>query len=465
MISLLPNPKKNIENVKKISLEYAFKLFLCLFLFLLPWQTIWIYREPFINGVKWEYGVLGYYGTEVLLWLSVIFFILWYAKKLRVRLQTSDFRLRPTKDRLFILSVLIFLIYVFISSIWAVDGELARQQAFRIMEAFLLFFMLYLGPLSFRSAIKWFVAGAVLPAILGIWQFFTQSTFSSPLLGLALHEVSQAGTSIISGPEIGRWLRAYGPFNHPNVFGGYLVVFVTVLLVSGANTQPPPDLPFRKGEILGKKALSLTSYLLCITALFLTFSRSAWLAFAVLISIYLFTTWREKNKQNISIILGTLLLLFSLTAIFLPLVQNRFSQNSKHEVQSVSERVDGYVQATNLLKKDPWWGVGAGNYTAELINQYPDVPTWAHQPAHNVFLLVLVELGLVGLFLILVIIYFFVRQQSLMTKNPYFLYLTSYILLLLFDHYLYSSYVGLMLTAILFGLFSRYLLSKGVRQE
>ncbi|PIZ95595.1 MAG: hypothetical protein COX81_00475 [Candidatus Magasanikbacteria bacterium CG_4_10_14_0_2_um_filter_37_12] len=437
----------NLE--KKLNADRLLKFFLGAFLFFLPWQTIWIYSEPFVNGTKWEYGVLGYFGTEILLWLSVVFFIAWYFKKLRFKLQTSNFSLRPTKDRIFVLSCLVFIFYLFLSNFWAVNNSLAIQQSFRVMEAFLLFFILYLSPLSFDSAIKWFVAGAIIPAVLGVWQFFIQSTFASKFFGLAQHQVWQAGTSIISGSEIGRWLRAYGSFSHPNIFGGYLLIVLAMLFLCLVKK-------LKLYKVTKYRILLLAIYCLLLTALFFTFSRSAWLAFLLLILAYLFISWKEKNKQSIFIVVSTLLL-FVLVTIFFPLVQNRLVEQSLSEARSVSERIEGYGEALTLFKTHPWFGVGAGNYTAQLIFQNSTLSGSAYQPVHNVFLLVLDELGLIGLFLFLLVIYFFTRQESIVIfKNKYLLFFISYLSLIMFDHYLYSSYVGLMLGAILFAMLFRH---------
>ena len=51
----------------KISLINSLRTLLGLLLFLLPWQTIWITQERFLNGAKWQYGTQGFYATEFLL--------------------------------------------------------------------------------------------------------------------------------------------------------------------------------------------------------------------------------------------------------------------------------------------------------------------------------------------------------------------------------------------------------------
>src|SRR3990167_6847513 len=136
----------------KTNLERSLSYCLVALLFLLPWQTIWLTKERFLNGVKWEYGTLGVYATEILLWTCAILFIFWYwpRAKLRVTSYPASGRdpahggggLRVTKDRLFVFACLLFTLYSLLSSLWSSDRDLAFQHTLRVMEAFILFFML-----------------------------------------------------------------------------------------------------------------------------------------------------------------------------------------------------------------------------------------------------------------------------------------------------------------------------------
>ncbi len=252
-------------------LEKTIKILLGFLLFLLPWQTIWIYQEKFLNGAKWEYGTLGLYATEILLWLCALLFIIWFYKQ--QKLQATSYKLQATKDRVFLLFCLLFIVYCLLSSFWSINPDIAWQQSLHIMEAIILFLMIFTGPLKLKTAMFWFVAGAGIQSLLGIWQFLTQTTFACKWLGLAYHPAFEAGTSIISNAG-GRWLRAYGAFPHPNIFGGYLVISLifTILLILDKNKK-------------NKSTFCILHFAFCIqtAALFATFSRSAWLAFAIFI--------------------------------------------------------------------------------------------------------------------------------------------------------------------------------------
>ena len=46
-----------------------------LFLFLLPWQTRLILRHGVLNNGNWEYGIVGVYGTELILWFLMLVYV------------------------------------------------------------------------------------------------------------------------------------------------------------------------------------------------------------------------------------------------------------------------------------------------------------------------------------------------------------------------------------------------------
>ena len=159
---------------------------------------------------------------------------------------------------------------------------------------------------------------------------------------------------------------------------------------------------------------------------------------------------------GVGIIILTIIIIAILSIIYFPLIQTRISSQSISEVRSTAERVSGYQEAWQLFKQQPALGVGAGNYTLALYQQNPNRPGWEYQPAHNAAVLFVVEQGVVGLFLVLFVVWSFVslRSKEKGVRSNYFLipYSLFFIPLLFFDHYLYSSYVGLALGAVFFGL-------------
>jgi hypothetical protein len=63
---------KNNQNFFTIFLNKAIQLGLLLLLFLLPFQTRYIYHSAFVHGNFWEYGSQTIYATELLVWILII---------------------------------------------------------------------------------------------------------------------------------------------------------------------------------------------------------------------------------------------------------------------------------------------------------------------------------------------------------------------------------------------------------
>lgn len=446
-----------------LNLEFLLSFFIKAFLFLLPWQTVYIFREVYLSGIKIEPLTLGFYATEMLLWVIIILFIVWYLRKYKV--ESRKYKgFCWTSDRVFLLSCLLFTFYSLLSTVWAVDKDLALQQALHIIEAFLLFFILFIGPFKFGELALWFVSGALLSGLLGIYQFITQTTFASKWLGLSAHPVWQSGTSVLQNDVIGRWLRAYGTFEHPNILGGYLV---TAFLVCSF---------FCIAGFCAQKKYQAIQYLflsILLISVFLSFSRSAVLAICFLLFIVLvYSFYQHKGIYSSKIFYFLSLLLVVVSLIFFQFIGSRFFVNSAVlESISVSERLSGVRQSMEIINHNKWLGVGAGNYTNALIAVAPGLSDSLYQPVHNVFLLMVAELGILGFvfFAIICGLWSYLFREVLYCKLGSDLVLRNYkwifnvvlliffwLILAFFDHYLYSSYIGLMLAGVYWGLMTKF---------
>jgi O-antigen ligase len=446
---------KTLEQ-KNNKFERLCQFFLSLFLFFVPWQTVFLIKEQFLNGAKWQYGTIVFFLSEIILWALFFSFFIWFLSKRKI-FEKGVIAFEWTIDRIFVFSLFLFLIYCFSSALWSNDSGVAFVHAFFVLESVLLFLVFLIFPFSWKTSLQWFLFGACIQSLLGIWQFFTQSTVAFKWLGLVAHRVMESGTSVIVGDEIGRVLRSYGAFSHPNVFGGYLVIAIALTILF---------LWQEKKQKFWWYALIALEFL----AVLLTFSRSSWIAGAVLVSGF-FMFWIFRRKKNIDLNLSFIpkitILFFSIGVIFcffaLPLIQNRIIGSSSHEIRSINERISGSKEAFEIFQQHPFFGVGIGNYTAATAELNPGKPGYEYQPVHNVALLLLAELGLFGVFLISFIFFrlqklfvFFESEQKKNFSLFFGLFLLIFVLLGSFDHYLFSSYIGLLLGMIFFGFCFRF---------
>lgn len=433
--------KSLTRSIKQITPKRINSFIFYLFVFLLPWQTVFILKETFIDGEKFQYATISVYIFEVVLFL-------WIISSLIIRKNISY--KKNTLNNL----VLIFLFWSFLSIIWSSDKYLSTLFLFHLFLGISMFFLLQEFRFNIKKVAGIFLLSSFFQGLLGAYQFFTQSIFSSKWLGLSAHISSQGGVSVLENAT-GRWLRAYGGMPHPNMLGGFLAIS----LVLGIFFY----IKIKKGDHFLKYS-SLIMISVVFIALLTTFSRSAWLGFLIstlLLYFYLINKKLEKYTLKISYLF---IIIIAISAIFLTsyaeLIAPRFLGNSRLETQSVSERISYFQEAKITIKNNLITGVGIGNYTNHLTGQgFTSKPIWEYQPVHNTPLLILSELGLIGLFIFIGILFCsFYDSEKVPKKNKaekIFL-LSSLVLIIftfLFDHWVWTTASGTLIFWLLLGLY------------
>jgi len=184
------------------------------------------------------------------------------------------------------------------------------------------------------------------------------------------------------------FLRPYATFSHPNSLAGFLLL--ALILLRHSRNKFPPFLS-ALGVILSLSKTGIITLVLYLSGLFKT---------------------------------GTLLLI-----IFLPLLILIYAPVTP----SLSARLPQLQPALHSIRQYPIFGVGLGGFYSSLLSELPQYQiTPANlQPVHNLPLLMLSEIGLVGVALIVIV---FLRLRLL--SHPLLLQATSIILLTGgFDHY------------------------------
>lgn len=431
--------KTNLNNLQKIS-----NWFFYIFIFGLPWQTIYFLREPFLDGEKWHYGVIGIYPNSVFLtaWICLEFY-----------LQRKNL-LKIFKDckKTFLLS-LIFLFTIGISILQADDKVLSGHFFVITFFGVLAFWLIKNSKLEIKQIIIAFAIAASIQGIFALSQFILQDSFSNKWLGLEEHEVWKGGTAVIEDIN-GRWLRAYGGFSHPNILGGYLFLSFILALCG--------YLYFPRNE--KESVFFLISLMIIFAGLVVSFSRSAWLAF-VLANVSLFSYFLFKKRfgycKKMFLMLSFLSFIFLIIFFcYQNLFLTRTNVESRLEQKSISERVELVNESKEIIKSNWLTGIGVENYTLfSYQNDFKKRPIWQHQPVHNIYLLIWSELGIFGL-LVFGFLIFKVIIESIkflkVDKNELRLTLLIGFFGLLFigllDHWIYSFYFGIISFWVFFGL-------------
>jgi putative inorganic carbon (HCO3(-)) transporter len=217
-----------------------------------------------------------------------------------------------------------------------------------------------------------------------------------------------------AGPEgfvlFGRFMRAYGTFEQPNPYAGYLGL--TLPLAVGLILAAV--LPER-GRVEGRWLIWATGCgVLMLAALAMSWSRGAWLGFAAALMVMVLAIVARRGRLAALAVLFVMLLAYILLAggfsLVPPSVVQRFSDFVPYlgivDVRGVEvtdanfavlERMAHWQSALSMWTEHPWLGVGIGNY--ETVYPTYALPLWplplGH--AHNYYLNIAAETGVLGL--------------------------------------------------------------------
>ena len=190
------------------------------------------------------------------------------------------------------------------------------------------------------------------------------------------------------GDEGESYVRAEGIFGSPNALGAFLALAI------------PPVFALAASENLWWRRLS--GYLLAMAAMLgltLTFSRGAWIATAVGLLVLL--PILKRGWLAVGLSLGLSLTAAMVATAGSVLVRAESVAAAGHDT-SYTSRVEIWHASLGMVAEHPLRGVGLGNFGLVFGKQMvPDLPLLADtlimpDEAHNLFLHLAVEVGLVG---------------------------------------------------------------------
>jgi O-antigen ligase len=419
------------------------------FVFLIPWQTRYIYKSLTLGGEIFEYGKLSFYLSEVFLILFIICYLIYIKKRKEPKEKIS----KATSI------IFLFLLVIIISFFGALNKQVYFYGLIKLMEVIVLYFLVTKIKFSYLKLRISFVFSMLIHSFLGIYQFFSQSIFANKYLGIAEQVSSQGGVSVLEG-VFGRLLRVYGGFSHPNILAGFLVVAILILISIYFDLVKSESL-FNRVNKKRKLVLFYSSLVILFSALILTFSRSAFLAlFLSLLSLLIYSVFKKTETKKVVSILLILVLVSSLSfVLFNDFLKTRIQGQERLELKSSTERMVLKNQALELLNKNWFLGTGVNNYIVAVYEKVDNtLNVWEYQPVHNVYLLILVELGILGLFLYLyLLIYSLYRAFSSnnLSKLILGLVVLTIIIINFFDHYFWTYWSGLIITFLVIGLINK----------
>lgn len=377
----------------------------------------------FVNGIRIDYLSPTLYLTDLIILLFILtYFILSKGKlsKLKFLILLIPFAIgffasnnQPAFIFGFIKLVEFYLLGLIVADKFSLSKKIIKILSFTVLFESLLSIAQFIGQGSIGS----------------LFYFLGERTFVGQTPGIA--------NASINGSLV---LRPYGTFSHPNALAGFLAVILIMIFLNFKNIKKSEKLFYYLTLLLGS------------IALILSMGRAAILVWVAVLLIETYKKIKDKRKLFILIIVFSLFVLAGSSNL------NRFNSLSLTE-ESFIQRVDLSKSALSIFSTSPLLGVGLNNFFY-LLPKYSNSQVLLIQPPHNIFLLVLVQFGLVGFFTFLFFLFYAFKKILNKVKNEnrqILLYCFFAILFLgFFDHYLLTLQQG----QILFSLILAFSLSK-----
>ena len=223
---------------------------------------------------------------------------------------------------------------------------------------------------------------------------------------------------------------------------------------------------FFSKEITKTKVILYSFFLFTMTInMFITGGRAGHVMFFVALLILIVQVFSYRRMMGFIVALFMLPLIFLLAYNFSDLFNLRIHEAilnivnySEYKNTSVGQRITYAINTFEIIQHNFWLGVGTGDFPFEYskVNVLNSSEVSLTTNPHNMYLLIMVQLGLVGLISML-LIFFYQIKVSLYSNNLYsnkiaFVLPVLFLIIMLSDSYLLGHY-----TTLLFVFFSSFL--------
>lgn len=293
-------------------------------------------------------------------------------------------------------ALMLFLFAGLVSTLGALSLAHSAKELLRWAELLVIFLAagnLLRGRRIFIAA-GFLLAGAALEGLLGLYQFFRQA-----------------------GPEgfvlLGRFMRAYGTFQQPNPYAGYLGLLfpMALALLLSAPSAWRGAVASRRWRVATWVGVAAAGAL-ALAGIVASWSRGAWIGLAASTATVILLRgrrWAVALLVALAVV-GALMGAGAATNLLPPAVLERFADVGAYfrpfDVRAVEvtdanwaivERMAHWQAGWAMFSDRPWLGVGFGNY--EAVYPAYAIGIWRDPlgHAHNYYINVAAEAGLLGL--------------------------------------------------------------------
>ncbi len=424
----------------KKKLEKTAQIIFYVLLTTAPIGTRYIFAMGSLKGVDIEAGTFSLFATQV---LAIVFLL--------VALFSHGYRkMAPITQTSFGGAAFLF-------AVASLSASLSGDTRSLVMLNWIFFGVGLLAATykvcpRLRQSMFALAVGGTIQAMLSIWQFFAQSVTPSKWLGMAAHLPDVVGTFVVE-TAAGRWLRSYGTLPHPNMLGTYLVIATIASIYLAASLR-------------GRwRAVAVTAVALNVVGLTLSMSRSAFVALIIGLSAFVsaaifFHGGGPKAWRRIMGAVGVaILVLVASMALLRDPAAVRLMGRGRLEKISVEERFTQIDDAKMLMQDNQLLGVGPGLMPYELYLRDRSRSAHEYQYVHMTPLLMLVEVGAIGVLAYAVflaglvgLMYQALKRRVRLRRVALYSGLVALMVVGLFDHFMWSAWFGHLLLALIAGL-------------
>lgn len=342
-----------------------------------------------------EYTSVWLYGTDFLIGALLVTWLFSVRKNFA---RSLSFLKNWLGSPLFWLTL--FVSWSLISAVLSSYPALGLYKTVKLGEFIIVFLMLGYGLRKefLRSFLWGLVIGGLGQALLMGGQFALQHDLGLKFLGESPLGVDQAGVAKVDLAQ-GKVIRAYGTTPHPNIAGTYLVAALSaglLLIITGALSRR-------------SRWLLLGFVPVLVFGIGFSFSRLAVLETGLvvvgLLVLGLLIKLKEKRELVGGLLISIVLASFVFALLFKDVITERLIL--RPDEQAVSLRYQYARAAGELIAERPAFGLGPGQFVINVESKLKQllptrsIPAWMVQPAHNVYLLIASETGIIGLILFL----------------------------------------------------------------
>jgi hypothetical protein len=280
---------------------------------------------------------------------------------------------KPSAGALLSITVLIWMA---LSVLWAMNSDDATGKMITYVQLVGLYVVISIAPLGaseFKAFLSCVVAGSLAAALFAIYQFHSGGPMVEQSM-IGAQEASRVFVRVDDQSTI-----------NPNAFGAALLLPIAIVMMSVLQRK----WGFQKLALVG-------ALLVLLSGVYVTGSRGAVVAVGV---ILLYLLFRSRYKSQVLLFLSVALVAGLTHASSL---SARFSDAVS---TGGAGRLRIWAVGWDALKRHWLLGAGVGNfvdaYQKSFINVFQTRPDWV-QASHNSFLTLAVELGILGLLLVVV---------------------------------------------------------------